>query len=163
MRLPTARRINRSICRHCLGYAVAGTMDDVLRDASERGIFPMTSAAHELAGRRVLVIEDESMVMMLLQDMLGDIGCVVVDSASRFDEAIAKARTSAFDVAILDVNLNGERTFPIAEVLTERGQRFAFATGYGVGSLPPRFGGRPVLQKPFQQQELERVLRAALA
>jgi CheY-like chemotaxis protein len=123
----------------------------------------MTSAAHDLAGRRVLVIEDESMVRMLLQDMLEDIGCVVVGSASRLPEAIEKARSLAFDVAILDVNLNGERTFPIAEVLAERGVRFAFATGYGMASLPPHFNGRPVLQKPFQQQELERVLRAALA
>jgi CheY-like chemotaxis protein len=138
-------------------------MDDVLRDASERGILPMTSTAPDLAGRRVLVIEDESMVMMLLQDMLEDIGCVVVDAASRFQEAIEKARSLTFDVAILDVNLNGERTFPIAEVLAERGVRFVFATGYGVANLPPDFSERPVLQKPFQQQELERVLRAALA
>jgi len=123
----------------------------------------MTSAAHDLAGRRVLVIEDESMVMMLLQDMLEAIGCVVVGSASRLQEAIEKARSLTFDVAILDVNLDGERTFPIAEALAERGVRFAFATGYGVGSLPPGFDARPVLQKPFQQQELERVLRAALA
>ena len=120
----------------------------------------MTSA--DLAGRRVLVIEDESMVMMLLQDMLEDIGCEVVDSASRLEEAIGKARSLSFDVAILDVNLNGERTYPIAEVLAERGVRFVFATGYGVGNLPPDFIGRPVLQKPFQQQDLERVLRAAL-
>jgi CheY-like chemotaxis protein len=138
-------------------------MGDVLQNASEHGTLPMTSAAHDLAGRRVLVIEDESMVMMLLQDMLEDIGCVVVGAASRLPEATEKAKSLAFDVAILDVNLNGERTFPIAEVLAERGVRFAFATGYGVASLPPGFTGRPVLQKPFQQQELERVLRAALA
>jgi CheY-like chemotaxis protein len=138
-------------------------MDDALRDASERGILPMTSTAHDLAGRRVLVIEDESMVMMLLQDMLEDIGCVVADSASRLQEAIEKARSLTFDVAILDVNLNGERTFPIAEVLAARGVRFVFATGYGVANLPPGFSERPVLQKPFQQHELERVLRAALA
>ena len=123
----------------------------------------MTSVAHDLAGRRVLVIEDESMVMMLLQDMLQDIGCVVVGSASRLEEALDQARSLEFDVAILDVNLDGERTFPIAEILVERGARFAFATGYGIASLPSGFSGRPILQKPFQQQELERVLRAALA
>src|SRR5262245_2169286 len=105
------------MCRHCLGCAVAGTMDDALRDASECGILPMTSAAHDLAGWHVLFIEDESMVMMLLQDMLEDIGCVIVDSASRLEEALAKAKSLTFDVAILDVNLNGERTFPIADVL----------------------------------------------
>ena len=142
---------------------MAGTMDDALRNASERGILPMTSAANDLSGRHILVIEDESMVMMLLQDMLEDIGCVVVDSASRLEEAIGKAKSLTFDVAILDVNLNGERTFPIAEVLAERGVPFVFATGYGVTNLPAGLSGRPVLQKPFQQQELERVLRAALA
>jgi CheY-like chemotaxis protein len=137
-------------------------MSDALQDA-KNGTLPMTAAAHDLAGRRVLVIEDESMVMMLLQDMLEDIGCVVVGSASRLPEAIEKARSLTFDVAILDINLNGERTFPIAELLAERGLRFVFATGYGVANLPPGFDGRPVLQKPFQQSELERVLRAALA
>jgi CheY-like chemotaxis protein len=142
---------------------MAGGTDDGLQDGSERGIVPMTSAVADLAGRRVLVIEDESMVMMLLQDMLEDIGCAVVDSASRLPEAIEKAKSLTFDVAILDVNLNGERTFPIAEVLAERGMRFVFATGYGVTNLPSGLSGRPVLQKPFQQQELERVLRAALA
>jgi CheY-like chemotaxis protein len=136
-------------------------MRDVLQAASVMS--PVTSAARNLAGRRVLVIEDESMVMMLLQDMLEDIGCVVVGSASRLAEATEKARSLAFDVAILDVNLNGVRTFPVAAVLAERGVGFVFATGYGTANLPPEFAGTPVLQKPFEQQELERALRAALA
>ena len=123
----------------------------------------MTSAAQDLAGRRVLVVEDEPMVMMLLQDMLEDIGCVVADKASRLADASEKAKSSAFDVAILDVDLNGERTFAVADALAERRVRFVFATGYGATSLPPAYRERPVLQKPFQQQELERVLRAALA
>jgi CheY-like chemotaxis protein len=123
----------------------------------------MTPAADDLSGRRVFVIEDESMVMMLLQDMLEEIGCVVVGSASRLPDAIEKAGSLTFDVAVLDVDLDGERTYPIAEVLAERGVRFVFATGYGMTSLPPGLRGRPVLQKPFQQQDLERALRAALA
>jgi CheY-like chemotaxis protein len=138
-------------------------MNDALRDASERGTLPMMSAAQDLAGRRVLVVEDEPMVMMLLQDMLEDIGCVVVGTASRLAEATEKASKLAFDLAILDVDLDGVRTFPIAEVLAQRGVRFMFATGYGAATLPPDLSGRPVLQKPFQQQELERALRAALA
>ena len=136
-------------------------MSDVLQAAS--GTSAVTSAACDLAGRRVLVIEDESMVMMLLQDMLEDIGCVVVGSASRIADATEKARSLAFDVAILDVNLNGERTFPIGAMLAERGVGFVFATGYGTASLPPGLAGTPVLQKPFQQEDLERALRAALA
>jgi CheY-like chemotaxis protein len=136
-------------------------MSDVLQAAS--GTSAVTSAARTLTGRRVLVIEDESMVMMLLQDMLEDIGCVVVGSASRIAEATEKARSLAFDAAILDVNLNGVQTFPVAAALAKRGVGFVFATGYGTASLPPEFAGTPVLQKPFEQQELERALRAALA
>jgi CheY-like chemotaxis protein len=136
-------------------------MSDVLQAAG--GTSAVTSTSRNLAGRRVFVIEDESMVMMLLQDMLEDIGCVVVGSASRIAEATEKARSLAFDVAILDVNLNGVRTFPVAAALAERGLGFVFATGYGTANLPPEFAGTPVLQKPFEQQELERALRAALA
>ncbi len=136
-------------------------MNNVLQAAGVTSA--MTPAARNLAGRRVLVIEDESMVMMLLQDMVVDIGCVVAGAASRIADATEKARSLAFDIAILDVNLNGERTFPVAEVLAERGVGFVFATGYGTASLPAPFAGRPVLQKPFQQQDLERALRAALA
>ena len=121
----------------------------------------MASGA-ELDGRRVLVIEDESLVAMLIQDTLADIGCEVVGSASRFAEAISKASGLSFDVAILDVNLNGQQTFPIAEALSERGVAFVWATGYGEESLPESLKA-PVLPKPFRQQDLERALRAALA
>jgi CheY-like chemotaxis protein len=116
----------------------------------------------KLAGRRVLIIEDESMVSMLLEDTLGDIGCKVVGIGSRFAEAMEKARSLAFDVAILDINLNGEHTFPIAQTVADRGLAFVFATGYGSGNLPPSLRHVPVLQKPFQQHDVERALRAAL-
>jgi CheY-like chemotaxis protein len=116
----------------------------------------------ELAGQRVLVIEDESLVTMFIQDTLADIGCEVVGSASRFDEAVTKAAGLSFDVAILDVNLNGQQTFPIAEALSKRGIAFVWATGYGEGGLPDSLKA-PVLPKPFQQRDLERALRAALA
>ena len=116
-----------------------------------------------LAGRRVLVVEDESMVTMLLEDTLADIGCEVVGSASRIDDALAKARSLAFDVAILDVNLNGHQTFAVAEILAQRGLPFVFATGYGATSFPMEMQQAPVLQKPFQQRDLEHVLHSALS
>jgi DNA-binding response OmpR family regulator len=122
----------------------------------------MGSQQSDLAGRRVLVIEDETLVSMLLQDMLEDIGCEVVGSATRLNEAMEKATSLSFDIAILDANLNGERTFPIADLLTERGVGFVFATGYGAASLPSSLGKAPVLQKPFDQGELERAMRSAL-
>jgi CheY-like chemotaxis protein len=120
-------------------------------------------AAVELTGRRVLVIEDESMVTMLIHDTLADIGCEVVGSASRFDDALAKAKSLPFDIAILDVNLNGRQTFPIAEALSERGVPFVWATGYGAGGLPESHQKVPVLPKPFQLSDLEQALKAALA
>jgi DNA-binding response OmpR family regulator len=116
----------------------------------------------ELAGLRVLVIEDESMVNLLLQDMLEDAGCSVVGSAFRLKEAVEKAKALSFDLAILDVNLNGERSFPVAELLSERGVSCIFVTGYGSASLPPSLRTIPVLQKPFLQADLERAMRAAL-
>jgi CheY-like chemotaxis protein len=119
-------------------------------------------ATNDLAGRRILVIEDEAMVAMLIEDTLADMGCEVIGVASRFNDALEKARSLSFDVAILDVNLSGCQTFPIAEELGERGSRFVFATGYGAASLPASLQQVPILQKPFQQRDLERALRDAL-
>ena len=119
-------------------------------------------AASSLAGLQVLVIEDESMVAMLLQDTLAEIGCEVIGIASRFDDAVKKAKSLTFDIAVLDVNLNGRNTFPIADSLAERGVAFVVATGYGATSLPRSLQRVPILQKPFRQRDLERALRAAL-
>ena len=75
---------------------------------------------------------------------------------------LSKAESLAFDIAILDVNLSGEYTFPIAEVVARRGLSFMFSTGYDAMSLPPSLRSTPVIQKPFRQPDLERALRAAL-
>lgn len=117
---------------------------------------------HGLSGRKVLLVEDEALIGMLLQDTLEELGCEVVGEASRFEDALAKAQTLAFDVAILDVNLEGQHTFPIAEALAARGSPFVFATGYGAARLPQTLQDVPVLQKPFQQQDLARALLAAV-
>jgi len=117
----------------------------------------MTDTA-KLAGLRVLVVEDEMMVSMLIEDMLGDLGCVVIGPASRLDEALELARSSDIDCAVLDVNLGGEPIFPLADLLRERGRPFAFATGYGDAGLRDVDRGTPVLQKPFREGDLARVL-----
>ena len=130
-------------------------MTEALRDM-------LTSPTPGLAGRRVLVVEDESMVTMLLQDFLEDMGCEVAGVASRLKEALEKIDALTFDVAILDVNLNGQQTLPVAQALLGRGRAIVFATGYGATTVPPEFRAVPILQKPFQQQDLERALRAAL-
>ena len=119
--------------------------------------------ATSIEGCRIFVVEDELVITMLLQDMFEELRCEVVSLASRFQDALDKASTLAFEVAILDVNLNGQRTFPIAEVLTQRGLPFIFATGYGAAAVPAAFHAAPVLQKPFRIADLERAVRAALA
>jgi CheY-like chemotaxis protein len=111
-----------------------------------------------LAGLRVLVVEDEMMVSMLIEDMLSDLGCAVVGPAARLDEAMELARTSEIDCAVLDVNLGGQPIFPLADLLRELGRPFAFATGYGDAGIREEDRGTPVLQKPFREGDLARVL-----
>jgi CheY-like chemotaxis protein len=114
------------------------------------------------AGRkRVLVIEDELMIRMLLQDMLDDLGHTLAGEAGRIDEAVTLAKQAEFDIAILDVNLNGEPISPVVEVLVERGLPFVFATGYGQRGVPEAYRRTPTLQKPFQADALAKALAAA--
>jgi CheY-like chemotaxis protein len=114
-------------------------------------------------GRRIFIVEDESMVTMLIEDTLADLGYEVSGSASRIEEALVKTSALTFDAAILDVNLNGFETFTIADKLLLEGVPFMFATGYGPAVLPDRFRGVPVLQKPFRQADLEKALSATFA
>ena len=109
-------------------------------------------------GRRVFVVEDEIMIRMLLEDMLADLGYGVAASAGGLDEAMSLARNSEFDIAILDVNLNGHSVYPVAELLDQRGVPFVFSTGYGERGLPEAYRNRPTLQKPFQLESLDRIL-----
>ena len=116
-----------------------------------------------LAGVQVLVIEDEMMVAMLLEDMLSDIGCTPVGPARTVKSALKLIERAEFDIAILDVNLNGDETYPIAEALTARAMPFVFASGYSAGGLRKEYRSSFFLQKPFQQNELERALASALS
>ena len=111
-----------------------------------------------LEGLRVLVVEDEMMVSMLIEDMLTDLGCTVIGPASRLDEAIELANRVELDCAVLDVNLGGQPIFPLADLLRAKGAPFAFATGYGDAGLRDVDRGSPVLQKPFREGDLARVL-----
>lgn len=122
----------------------------------------MQTTEPDLAGRRVFIVEDESLVAMMLEDILADIGCEVAGMAFRYTDALAKAESLSFDIAILDVNLSGEYTYPIAEVVARRGLALMFSTGYDAMSLPPSLQSTPVVQKPFQQPDLEQALRASL-
>jgi CheY-like chemotaxis protein len=120
-------------------------------------------ASRTLAGIRVLVVEDEVAISLLLEDMLLEMGCEVVGPAGRLSAAAELAAREQLDVAVLDVNLAGQPIYPVAEALAARGVPFVFSTGYGSAGIDEPYRDRPVLQKPFAQNELERIIRSALA
>jgi CheY-like chemotaxis protein len=103
---------------------------------------------------RVLVVEDEMLVAMNIEDMLLDLGHEVAGLASRLEPALQLAAEGTFDLAMLDVNLAGQPSFPVADVLIGRGIPFLFATGYGVKGIAEAYRDRPVLQKPFRARDL---------
>lgn len=110
-----------------------------------------------LRGARVLVVEDEAMLSLNLEAMLRDLGCVVAGTADKLDDALRVARTSDFDVALLDLNLGGKRVDPVADVIRARGIPIVFVTGYGKTAASGL-----VLEKPYDAAALERMLNEAL-
>jgi CheY-like chemotaxis protein len=114
-----------------------------------------------LHGRRVLIVEDEAMVAMLLEELLRELGCHVVEIAARVDSALTLIEAKVFDIAVLDVNLDGEASYPVADELERRKIPFLFATGYGAQAMPENYRLHTVLQKPFRKQEFEAALLKA--
>jgi CheY-like chemotaxis protein len=119
--------------------------------------------ARPLSGLRILVVEDETMLFFLAEDMLTELGCSAVLHACRVKDALALLAQQSPDVAMLDVNLAGEQAYPIAEKLAAQKVPFVFATGYGSEGIPAGWAARPVIQKPFTLNMLERAIAAALA
>jgi CheY-like chemotaxis protein len=115
-----------------------------------------------LRGRRILIVEDEVMVALMLQDLVESWGCVVAGTAGRLEKAVALASTVAADVALLDLNLHGEHSRPVSDFLLARGIPVVVLTGYGpqARSLFPL---GEILQKPAHQEELREALLRALA
>ena len=116
----------------------------------------------ELSGLRLLLVEDESHVAMLVEDMLADMGCHVVASAARVSEALRMIEAMDIDAAVLDVNVAGEKVFPVAEKLRDRKIPFVFATGYGTDGVREDLRTHPVIPKPFPQSQLEKALIKAI-
>ena len=121
-----------------------------------------TEAGTAMAGKRILVVEDEMIVAMLIEDILTDAGATVVGPAARVAKALDLIGAETLDAALLDVNLAGENTAPVAEELRRRGIPFAFATGYGQAGVPQGFADQPLLQKPFQEHDLNQVMARVL-
>ena len=110
----------------------------------------------------MFIAEDESLITMLLEDILEDLGWTVAGTAPTLREALEQAETVQADVAILDINLAGDPIFPVAERLAARAIPLVFASGYGGTTLPDKWRERPTLPKPFTSEQVEQVLKSAV-
>ena len=117
-------------------------------------------AATGLAGRRILVVEDETLIALSIEETLQRLGCVVVGPVGKLDAALRLAGDEALDAAVLDVTVRGGPVYPVAERLLARGVPFVLASGYGEWALPENLRDRPRLTKPFTPQEVEEQARA---
>jgi CheY-like chemotaxis protein len=121
-------------------------------------------ATSSLGGLRILLVEDEAMVAMLMEGMLDELGCRRVEWAASVAAALVAIEREEFDGALLDVNLSGTLVYPVAEALSSRNLPFVFVTGYGrTADLQARFPGAIVLKKPFDSTQLADVMKKEIA
>ncbi|MGZ3285532.1 MAG: HWE histidine kinase domain-containing protein, partial [Xanthobacteraceae bacterium] len=125
--------------------------------AEDRPALPLRLAT----GNRVLLVEDEILVAMMMKDILAEFGFSVIGPFSRVAEAMVAAVHEDFDAGIIDVNLGGEFVYPVADVLVARDIPFVFVTGYGVESIEDRFAHVPIIKKPVQRAVLQKIFVAA--
>lgn len=115
-----------------------------------------------LAGRRVLVVEDTLLVSIEVQAALTRLGCLIAGAPARLPDALSALDDGPIDAVLLDLNINGEPSYPVAEALMQRGIPFVFMTGYQAESLEPEFQAFPCLTKPFGTDDLRRALASLL-
>ena len=116
-----------------------------------------------LSGRRVLVVEDEMLVLLMIEDMLTDLGCESVIAAATVDKALALIDAQVFDAAMLDMNLNGNDSNPVAEALIAHGVPFAYSTGNTGLGMRDSYPDQPVLKKPFKYEALVEIFTRLLS
>jgi CheY-like chemotaxis protein len=116
----------------------------------------------DISGTRVLLVEDEGLVALMIEDMLEELGLKVVASAAQVAKACELATKASFDLALLDVNLAGELVYPVARILRDRKIPFLFSTGYGGPPLEQEFREAPAIGKPFSVDQLSEILRLLL-
>jgi CheY-like chemotaxis protein len=129
---------------------------------SGRGEFDLQPGCSPDRAKRILIVEDEPMIRLLLEDMLSDLGYVIAGEAARVPEALDAVSSADFDLAILDLMLEGEPSLPVADALAARGRDFVFASGYGESGVPPAHRSRLILKKPFQVDQLDEILQTTL-
>jgi DNA-binding NtrC family response regulator len=117
-------------------------------------------SANQNAGRRILIVEDEMLIALMIEDVVRDSGGEIVGPAATLEKALKFAEEEQFDAAILDVTIRGGKVFPVAEALLARGIPFAFASGYGDWALPEALRDKPRLTKPFTAAALEEQVRS---
>ena len=107
---------------------------------------------------RILLVEDEAIIAIMIEDMLADLGCEVVGPAANVADAASLAQTERLAGAFLDVNLGGASIYPVADLLAERRIPFVFVSGYGPAAIEARFVGTPVLSKPISETDIQRAV-----
>jgi DNA-binding NtrC family response regulator len=121
------------------------------------------AAEGNLGGARVLVVEDEMLVSILIEDALLERNCVIIGPYDRVPAALEAARMLTLDAAILDVNVAGTKVYPVAEMLSSRGIPFLLVSGYGPGAVPPDRPHWKVCSKPFKPDQLIAMLGEQIA
>lgn len=116
-------------------------------------------SADPLAGRRILIVEDDPYIMLALEEMLSEQGLVIAGTAHNLRTAIELASRKTFDLALLDVNIGSEKIDPVADILAARGCPFVFTTGCGRAGLPEAYLDYPIVEKPFYIEEMLATLR----
>lgn len=111
---------------------------------------------------RILIVEDEMLVAMFIEDTIRDLGHDVLGPAMRLETALDAAENEDFDFAVLDINLAGKTSFPVADRLRERQIPFMFASGYGAAGLTDPYRGSPIVQKPFSPERMAEMLAQLL-
>jgi len=160
---PAGRPRGASLLMPPHSFTIPGDEDPRDRDSNARSFSNGDrSDATGLTGLRVFIAEDEFLVAVMLEQDLRSLGCQVVGPFTSLALAIQASRREDFDVAVLDVNMNGEMVYPLADELLARGRPFLFLTGYGTANLPERYRASPRLSKPYDLTMLTREIRRML-
>lgn len=114
------------------------------------------------SGQKILVVEDEMLILTMIESMLNDLGCTSVTTVTKNEQAIDAIGHQMFDIAMLDMNLNGNSSFDVADALAEKGIPFVYSTGNNILDERDGFSDRPILKKPFSEEDLAKTLASLM-